>query len=173
MFLRGDGMRMMFSNKSYFVLLLLGLFLVACNHEENAKKQLGEIYSNALDAIMEKDEALNSDMQFIAMDLTIAKDLSEKDKDEIKVYLKEKYKVDVIEASFEELKDKGMYNPKTMVLDGVLLKLEKVNFISNRTAFEFEGSKYRAGNGAVGVKGKLQYKGGIWQRFEIHEIWVS
>ncbi|MDM5317252.1 peptide ABC transporter substrate-binding protein [Fictibacillus sp. b24] len=151
---------MEFTKKSYFVPLLLALLLTACNQEQNIKRELGTIYSNAFDSIMLKDEALNSEMQFITLDLTIAKKLSENDKKEIKRFLKDKYGVDVIEATFKELKDKGLYNPKTMVLHGVLLKLEKAEFISNNKAFEFEGSKYRAGNGAVGVKGKLLFKDG-------------
>ncbi|KZE69105.1 hypothetical protein AWM68_02235 [Fictibacillus phosphorivorans] len=162
-----------FAKKYYFVLLLISLLFTACNQEQHTNGDLGSVYFNALDSIMVKDEALNSEMRFIALDLTIVKELSENDKKEIKLFLKDKYGVDVIEATLKKLKHKGMYNTKTMVLHGVLLKLEKAKFISNNKAFEFEGSKYRAGNGAVGVKGKLLYRDGKWQPFEIQEIWVS
>lgn len=166
-------MRVAFTKKYYFLPLLIAIWFTACNQEQHTNVDLGSVYSHALDSIMVKDEALNSEMQFIALDLTIVKELSEDDKKEIKRFLRDKYEVEVIEATLKELKDKGMYNSKTMVLHGVLLKVEKAKFTSHNKAFEFEGSKYRAGNGAVGVKGKLRYVDGRWQPFEVQELWVS
>ncbi len=126
-------------SSTLFVLLLI---LSACNNAKESKEQLGEIYSVALDSIMEQDEALSSDFSFIAIDMNDFEEVDESDKEEIISYFKEKYKVEVMDATLEQLEEKRLYNPKTMVLDGVLLSIEKVDFKSNNNII-FEGSKYR------------------------------
>lgn len=150
-----------------FISLLL---LTSCdsNNEINSKEHIGEIYSIALDSIMEKDEALSSDIEFIAIDMSNFDELNEQelnvqDKEEIISYFEEKYIVKVMDASYEYLKEKGLYNPDSMVLNGVLLRIEKVDFLSNDTNdIIFQGSKYRAGDGAVTVKGIVYFKNGKW-----------
>jgi hypothetical protein len=158
--------------KFFPILIFLAFFLAACSNGVNPKEHLAEIYSIALDSIMEKDEALSSDMEFIAIDMSNFDELNEQDKKEILSYFEEKYKIDVMDASYEELKDKGLYNPDTMALDGVLLRLEKVEFTFNKNVF-FEGSKYRSGIGAVGVEVTVHYKDGKWKVKESKETWVS
>lgn len=122
---------------------------------------------------MEKDEELSSEMKFIAIDMSNFDDgLSEKDKEEIIIFFKDKYKVDVMDATFDDLKEKGFYDPDKMALDGVLLRIEKIDFKFNNNVF-FEGSKYRSGLGAIGVEGTVHYKDGTWQNKELKETWIS
>ncbi len=155
------------------ILLILSLFLTACNIGVDPKEHLGEIYSVALDSIMEKDEALSSEMKFIAIDMSNFDDgLSAKDKEAIITFFKDKYKVDVMEATFDELKEKGFYDPEKMSLTGVLLRIEKMDFKWNHNVF-FEGSKFRSGLGAIGVEGTVHYKDGTWQMKESKETWIS
>lgn len=78
--------------------------LSACNTEIEPKEHLGEIYSVALDSIMEEDKALSSDMEYIAIDMSNFEETNESDKEEILSYFKEKYKVDVIDSTYEQLK---------------------------------------------------------------------
>lgn len=155
------------------ILLIISLFLTACNIGVDPKAHLGEIYSVALDSIMEKDEALSSEMKFIAIDMSnFDPGLSEKDKKDIITFFKDKYNVDVMDATFEELKEKGFYDSDKMSLTGVLLRIEKLNFKWNHNVF-FEGSKYRSGLGAIGVEGTVHYKDGTWQMKESRETWIS
>lgn len=153
------------------ILFILLFFLVACNNDVNSKEHLGEIYSVALGSIMEKDEALSRNMEYIAIDMSNFEELNEQDKRKILTYFEEKFAVDVMDASYEELQEKGLFNPDTKVLDGVLLRIEKVDFVSND--FIFDGSKYRAGDGAVGVKGIVHFKNGNWQIKESKVTWKS
>mgnify|MGYP003468179662 CR=1 FL=1 len=146
--------------------------LSACNSGLEPKEHLGEIYSVALDSIMKQDEALSSDMKYIAIDMSNFEEVDESDKKEILSYFKEKYKVEVMDATLEQLKEKGLYNSDTMSLDGVLLKLEKVDFKFNNKIF-FEGSKYRSVSGAVGVEVKVHYKDNKWKSKEVKMTWVS
>jgi hypothetical protein len=157
----------------YFsILFFLSLLLSACNNGIEPKEHLGEIYSVALDSIMEQDEALSSDMKYIAIETSNFEEVDESDKEEILSYFKKKYKVDVMDATFEQLKEKGLYNPDTMSLDGVLLRIEKVDFKFNNNIF-FEGSKYRSGLGAVGVEVTVHYKDNKWKSKEAKITWIS
>lgn len=146
--------------------------LSACNTKIEPREHLGEIYSVALDSIMEQDEALNSDMEYIAIDMSNFENADESDKEEILSYFKEKYRVEVMDATLEQLKEKGLYNSDTMGLDGVLLKIVKVDLKSNNE-ISFEGSKYRSGLGAVGVEGKVHYKDNKWESKEGKMTWIS
>ncbi|ATP40895.1 peptide ABC transporter substrate-binding protein [Solibacillus sp. R5-41] len=158
--------------KYFCILIILSVLLSSCNTGIESKEHLGEIYSIALDSIMEQDEALSSDIKYIAIDMNNFEELNESDKKEILSYFKEKYKVEVMDATFEQLKEKGLLNPNTMSLDGVLLKIEKVDFKFNNKIF-FEGSKYRSGLGAVGVEVKVHYKDNKWKSKEVKKTWVS
>lgn len=158
--------------KHFSILLVLSLLLSACNTGIEPSEHLGEIYSVALDSIMEQDEALSSDMEYIAIDMSNFEDAAERDKEEILSYFKEKYKVEVMDATLEQLKEKGLYNSDTMGLDGVLLRIEKVDFKFNNEIF-FEGSKYRSGLGAVGVEVKVHYKDNKWESKEVKMTWIS
>jgi hypothetical protein len=55
-----------------------------------------------------------------------------------------------------------------MALDGVLLRIEKMDFKLNNNVF-YEGSKYRSGLGAIGVEGTVRYKDSNWQMKELKE----
>lgn len=160
-------------NFKYFsILIIVSILLSACNTGIEPKEHLGEIYSVALDSIMKQDEALNSDMKYIAIDMSNSEEVDESDKKEILNYFKEKYKVEVMDATLEQLEEKGLYNPDTMRLDGVLLKIEKVDFKFNNKII-FEGSKYRSGLGAIGVEVKVHYKDNKWKPKEVKMTWVS
>ncbi|MGE7945386.1 peptide ABC transporter substrate-binding protein [Lysinibacillus sp. NPDC093688] len=157
----------------YFSTLFITLILLsACNTGLEPKEHLGEIYTIALDSIMEQDEALSSDMKYIAIDMNNFEGVDEGGKEEILSYFKEKYKVDVMDATFEQLKEKGLYNRDTLSLDGVLLRIEKVEFKFNNDIF-FEGSMYRSGLGAVGVKVTVHYKDNRWKTKEVKQTWIS
>lgn len=154
------------------ILFVLLFFLVACSKETNSKEYLGQIYRIALESIMEKDTALDHNKKFIAIDMSNLKNLNTKDKDDILTYFKKKYKVNVMNTTFDELKEKGLYNRDTMVLEGVLLKIEKVDYKFN-TDVIFTGSKYRSGTGAIGVESTVHFKDGKWQLKESLVNWIS
>ena len=154
-----------------FLFIIVGL-LCACNNSVEPKDHLGEIYSIALDALMDQSEALNRGMEFIAIDMSNFKDVDESDKEEILSYFKEKYKVDILDATFEQLKEKGLYNSDTMALNGVLLEIQKVDFKFNNEIV-FEGSKYHSNLGAVGIECKVHYKDSKWKAKEVKMTWIS
>ncbi|MDL4839450.1 peptide ABC transporter substrate-binding protein [Aquibacillus rhizosphaerae] len=155
-------------NKILIFITTLFLFIVlGCNSKTiNPKEHLEEIYSVTLNSIMEKDKGLDDDIEFLAIDMSNfdelnAQPLTVEEQEGIIGFFEENYKIEVMNASFEDLMEKGLYNSKTMVLNGVLLEIEKVDFV-NDTEFLFEGSKTRVGNGAIGVKGIVHLIDGKW-----------
>ncbi|MGE7835460.1 peptide ABC transporter substrate-binding protein [Viridibacillus arvi] len=157
-------------NKLTAMLFMLTFLLIACNTDINPKEHASEIYCVALDAIMETDKSLNDGMKFIAIDMSNFDAVNEKQKKSILDYFEDKYKVKVMDATFDELKENGYYNEDT--LDGVLLTVQKVNFNVKNNIF-FNGSKYRSAKGAIGVESTVHYKGGTWRIKKLKESWVS
>ncbi|WP_243354545.1 peptide ABC transporter substrate-binding protein [Bacillus litorisediminis] len=158
--------------KFFSIFLFTILFLIACMNGVNPKEQAGEVYRVALEAIMQEDEALSSGMEFIAIDMSNFTEVTEQDKEEIKSFFQNKYNIEVKVATFEELKEQGHFDEENMVLDGVLLRIENVDFKLNNQIV-FEGSKYRSGLGAVGLEVTVHYKDGKWQVKESKMTWIS
>ncbi|WP_206098596.1 peptide ABC transporter substrate-binding protein [Paenibacillus montanisoli] len=131
---------------------------------------LGEVYSLALDAYMPVDEGLNSGMAYIAIDMSNLKDIDDADKQQILDYFK-KYNVGVMEATYEELKAQGLENKTSLVLDGVLLKVDQARITEKQAIVE--GSKFRSGDGAIGMKVIVELKDGKWKVKEAGMTWIS
>jgi hypothetical protein len=151
------------------LVLLCALLITACSNT-NPTIDMGELYGLALDAYMPIDEGLNRKMKYIAVDMSNFKDLDDTDKEQILEHF-EKYNVEVMEATYEQLIAKGLYDPETLVLNGVLLRVEKTKISIKQMVVE--GSKYRAGNGATGTKVIVEYKDGRWQVTKADGTWIS
>ena len=156
----------------FMSMLFIIILLTGCNNGIKSKEHLSEIYTVALDSILLEDQALNDNMAFIAIDMSNFDDLDASDKEEILNYFEETYKVEVMDSTFEQLQEMGLYNPDTTSLDGVLLSIDKVHHKLNNTVI-LEGSKHRSGLGAIGLDVKVQYKDSIWQTTEITLQWIS
>lgn len=158
--------------KRIAMLFVISFFLVACSEGTKSKENLGEIVRIALNSIMEMDQALNHDITFIAIDMRSFSDLDDQDKADIVTDFKEKYNMEVMEATFEELEEKGLYNLDTLALDGVLLSIEKITYKSSKTII-LDGVKFRSGKGAIGVECTVHYVDGNWKIKESKETWIS
>ncbi|SDY14558.1 hypothetical protein SAMN05421736_101491 [Evansella caseinilytica] len=160
-------------NKRLYItgIIVIAFFLVACIHNEDPNKYISEIYCIVLDTLMEESQQLNKEMAFIAVDMTQVEELNEQENGEITTYLEDKYGVEVMLATYEELTDQGLYDPETSALDGVLLKINKIHSKTNHAVIEAE--KYRAGDGAIGMEYTIHYKSRTWQVKEASMIWIS
>ncbi|GED72962.1 hypothetical protein BRE01_66640 [Brevibacillus reuszeri] len=159
-----------------YAVLLCTLYFMPTTHvvseqtETTVSSNMGEMYSLALDSYMPLDTALNHEIQFIAIDFSTLQDIEQDDKEYITNYFK-KYNVNVIDSTLDNLRKKGMYDPETLVLKGLLLKITKADFSNQQVILE--GTKYRAGDGAIGVKTILENKDGKWRVIESKLIWIS
>ena len=75
-------------------------------------------------------------------------------------------------ATIEELEERGYYEPDSLVLSGILLRIDKVDYKFNNDVL-FEGSKFKSGLGAIGVEITVHYKNEEWQIKKSKETWFS
>ena len=128
---------------------------------EEVKNYTVEMYKKILEDLINQDSAINEGAKFIAIDFTNflayhkdgndgssqLRNLSTNEKNQLLDYCK-KYNENVIEATMEELKEKGYFNEKNMYLQGILITVtntEKVEFDKAILSLQ----KYRGGLAAV------------------------
>ncbi|MDH4619192.1 peptide ABC transporter substrate-binding protein [Brevibacillus sp. AY1] len=153
--------------------LLLTMYMGISSEEAPAANatHLGAVYSIALDASMPLDEGLNHEMQYIAIDMTHMEKLNPQVKKQILTFFSEKYQVEVMAATLDELREKGLYDSETLMLDGVLLRLTHADITESKIVVE--GSKYRSGLGAIGTKVVVEWIDGQWQVTQADITWIS
>lgn len=137
--------------------------------DDKAILSLAKLYCMALDSLMPIDEALNSNMEYISIDIETLEINDEVAKNYIKEYFS-KYNVPVIFESYDSLKEQGKVNDMNS-LEGILLSITKKE-ISDKKAV-IEGSKYRSGLGAIGVYCELINKDDAWKLKESKMTWIS
>ncbi len=130
-----------------------------------------DVYIAALDSLVNLDEGLNGGMKYISIDTSTLKHLRESNKSELLKYF-QNYDVEVMDASFDELKEKGLFNEETLSLEGILLSIDDIKMASDKKII-IEGSKYRSGLGAIGVNCILEYKGDQWEVKKAEITWIS
>lgn len=132
--------------------------------------QFRDLYTIALDSFIPIDDGLNSDMKYIAIDTNTLTHASETDKKFILKYF-EKYNLEIMDETFDSLKEKGLVKEGNYI-EGLLLSIDEIKFVSNNTV-EIEGSKFRSGLGAVGVKCVIKNEDGEWILKKADMTWIS
>lgn len=134
---------------------------VDCISIEEIENKTINMYKKILEDLIKQDNALNENAKFIAIDfenfLTHHKDryakeeqlrsLSQNEKQALLDFCKQ-YNENVIEASFEELKEQGHFNEETRSLDGILITVDNTETIKGNKAI-LRMSKYRSALGAI------------------------
>lgn len=125
-----------------------------------------KMYQTIIDDLMNTDTALSSDAKYLALDLNsfVGLDknaLPESTKNNLLDYCK-KYNTDVKYASFADLKAQGLFNEKTISLEGVLIYTTKVDVVSENKVV-ISAVKYRSGLGAIFPTYEAKYTNGEWK----------
>ena len=152
---------------------------------EEVKNYTVEMYKKILDDLINQDSAINEDAKFVAIDFTNflayhkdrydgssqLRNLSTNEKNQLLDYCK-KYNENVIEATMEELKEKGYFNEKNMYLQGILITVtntEKVEFDKAILSLQ----KYRGGLAAVFPKYELTLVDNDYWNLQILDMAIS
>ena len=152
---------------------------------EEVKNYTVEMYKKILDDLINQDSAINEGAKFIAIDFTNflayhkdgndgssqLRNLSTNEKNQLLDYCK-KYNENVIEATMEELKEKGYFNEKNMYLQGILITVtntEKVEFDKAILSLQ----KYRGGLAAVFSKYELTLVDNDYWTLQILDMAIS
>lgn len=158
---------------------------VDCISIEEVENKTINMYKKILEDLIKQDSALNENAKFIAIDfenfLTYHKDryakedqlrsLSPNEKQALLDFCKQ-YNENVIEASFEELKEQGHFNEETMSLDGILITVNKTEIIKEDKAI-LRMSKYRSALGAIMPKYELNLENEYYWNLKVIDTIIS
>ncbi len=154
--------------KQIFGFLIIVL-LIATGCSQETPDTVGA-YTAVIDKLYNEDEALNSDIKYIAVDTSLISNLSDNQKS---ILLKdlEKYGYTVLDMTFEELEKEG-YIEDLYFKEGILFKIEDKTM--SRNSITMNVSKWRSGLGAIGYDDlKTVYKNGKWEVTKTGNAWIS
>ncbi|MDA3846774.1 MAG: hypothetical protein PF505_09590 [Vallitaleaceae bacterium] len=163
--------------RNMLIFLFIVVLLIGCKNTTGMSKgyidisgmDYSDIYTLALEAILEEDLALNYEMQYIAINTKTLLNASQNDVEEIMAYFT-KFNIDIIDESYETLKDKDMVVQSN--IEGVLLEVTRVEVISD-TKVKVECTKFRSGDGAIWIEYTIVDEEGIWKIDEITMTAIS
>lgn len=138
---------------------------------EKLKNKNSKLYALAFDAAWEIDAGLNANIKYISINTKTFKDFTKEDKKQLFDYIADKYKVDMLDLSIEELKNAG-YVKNLTFQDGMVFQVDKYEYYSSNSV-SFECMKWRSGTGAVGVSFEGKYKNGKWGLIKSNKSWIS
>lgn len=105
------------------------------------------LYAKVIDDLWITDEGLNSGVEILAFDLTLATNLSDSEKQALAYVVGNAYELQGMIATYEALVEQGYIDADSLSFEkGLLFKLEVKDMTEDR--FTFDASKWRGGDGA-------------------------
>ena len=136
-----------------------------------------KLYTTLIDDLMGLDQALNHNMQYIAIDINSFMALNdtdiEEDKQDIANYLY-KYHDNIKVATYKELQEQGLVISNELTIphiNGILISMSKFEK-KNDDHYLVSMSKYKSALGAIFPEYEVKYKDGSWD-FEIKSMAIS
>ncbi len=130
-------------------------------------------YMAVIDDIYQEDSGLNGDIKMIAFDTSEWTGLTEIEKELVLNWAKEKYELDTLQATFQELEEQGLIDKKALYFpEGILIELKNVEWNEKEATLKCSVSKWRGGLGAIGSDVKATYKGGSF-KLSKSNMWIS
>lgn len=163
------------------LLFIIIIFNLSCNNvyghttKEISEKQLVKIYTVALDSFVPEAKYLEN-KSYIAIDMSSSffDSISQEGKQQILDYFKNKYNMEVMNASIDTLKEKGLANKYGTLSSngkrGLLLFINDVKFKSENEVV-INGSWYVSGVAGKFYKSTIVLKNGKWTLQE--RIWTG
>lgn len=129
------------------------------------------MYLEVLEDLYNNDKALNEDITMMAFDFSKAGNLTAAEKSGISYIMGNRYNLEELQGTFEELSSKGYINEENLYFEhGILFKIEVTKESKNK--LNFTASKWRSGTGANGMESKAKKKNGTWT-YKTGLMWVS
>jgi hypothetical protein len=170
----------MLIRKSILVLAIVFLLTAAgCStpvvtggQTEVDKTGLAYVYIQAVEELLKEDPALNEGMKYIAIEMKTLEGISKDDQEKIIGYIENKY-TKVKNASLEDLVREGEFDEQHLYLkNGIAIRIDKVNEFSD-SCISFEASKYRSGDGSIGMEFNFKKQGNEWNLESFGMNWIS
>lgn len=125
-------------------------------------QNLVPFYLDRLDELYQEDEALNSDIEEIALDLSELGNISEQEKEALRYLVECRWGKETFFSTYQELCDQGKIDQEHPRYEkGILLSLACKE--EAQDGFAVSGEKWRSGLGAIGyTDAKASWKNGEW-----------
>ncbi|OJV63479.1 MAG: hypothetical protein BGO41_11685 [Clostridiales bacterium 38-18] len=149
-------------------IIVLGIYLAYITSTQS--EQLKNIYIKSLVEIIEYKSGTQKSFQYIAIDFDTLKGLNEVEKAEVNEYFELKYNVQVIDASYKDLLEKGIEH-RNKELSGLVIYVEKIE--NHIFSYNVHVAKEYASLGANGIVIKFHYKNGEWIIWKVKANWIS
>lgn len=149
-------------------IIVLGIYIVYLASTQS--EQLKSIYIKSLVEIIEYESGTQKSFNYIAIDFDTLKRLNEVEKAEVNEYFKSKYNVQVIDASYMDLLEKGI-EQRNKELSGLVVYVEKID--NHIFSFNVHIAKEYGSLGANGIVIKFHYKNGEWIIRKVKVNWIS
>lgn len=126
------------------------------------KDDMVGFYEKVFDKLWETDKGLNSNIEILAFDLSKTTNLSESEKSALIYVLGNKYKLQTVSGTFEQLRKDGYIDKDLLEFkNGILFSFEVIKQSEN--SFMFNAEKWRSGIGAYFFNEcKAKKINGIW-----------
>jgi Ni,Fe-hydrogenase I cytochrome b subunit len=149
-------------------IIVFGVYLVYLASTQT--EQLKNIYMKSLVEIIEYKSGTQKSYKYIAIDLDTLKGLNEVEKTEVNEYIESKYNVQVMDASYMDLLEKGIEH-RNKELSGLVIYVEKTE--NHIFSYNVHIAKEYASLGANGIVIKFHYKHGEWLIWKVRVNWIS
>ena len=133
-----------------------------------------EGYLAIIDDSFQEDNALNSEISMIALDTTEWVGLTDIEKEIIFNKMNEKYDLDIIEGTFDELVEEGLIDKDNLLFpDGILITISNIKYNNDADKITYAIKKWRSGNGAIGADDvTAEFNGTEWKIIK-NDMWIS
>lgn len=131
-------------------------------------------YMAIIDDIYQKDPGLNGDIEMIALDTTGWVELTQIEKEMIFSMMTEKYGMEVIDKTYEQLVEEGLVDKENLYFPkGILIDIENIKINDEKNKITYKISKWRSGLGAIGSDDvTAEFDGSEWE-ITMDNMWIS
>jgi len=132
-----------------------------------------DAYMTVINDIYTEDNGLNGGISVIAIDTSEITNLTAKEKEILLLKMKEEFKIEIMEATFDELVEEGLIDEENLYFPkGILLQIKTPNYDEETKTLTCEMEKWRSGLGAIGYDGTIQFDGTEW-KITKDKMWIS
>ncbi|HKL99755.1 MAG TPA: hypothetical protein VJZ06_07610 [Mobilitalea sp.] len=130
-------------------------------------------YMALIDDIYQEDSGLNGEITMLAFDSTDWIGLSEIEKETILSLVEEKYGLETLQGTFDELAEQGLIDKENLYFEkGVLIEISEMEYDADNKTIKGSISKWRGGLGAIGADVKAKLEGDKWKITKTNQ-WIS
>ena len=153
---------------SILLVLSIAVLVAACTQSNDIDK-IGA-YTTVIDKLYKEDNALNSNIEYIAIDTSSIVNLDDGEKAELLREL-EIYGLTVLDMTMKELEEEG-YIQDLYFEEGILFQIRDESI--EGTSITMDITKWRSGLGAIGYDGiVVEYKNEKWKIKKQGNAWIS